>query len=395
MNEMETTLREYMDKKEKKTLDKVVSVCEAGNTQFVVALTNKLYDMIKRKVDRVDYSYVMASRGDITKIQNYDDLRKCLDIIHKIVIQYKQSTDSVDTVTTAIENMITRKKLFTKAFAINSPLPMLTYNSLALAVVQSTSYMIATCIEFIKDPTLNTFQMALDVTAYRKTAQNLLFTTLGDFNKSCQNKEFDTAMGIIMDKTIARESSEIFDTTVEPIKPLAINLKTQHDFTNIMPDTPFLSKEEIENDNIKVIHDVKEKAIKEGVISSSIAYYANRAWMAILNVIIPIIRRLTYSYYYNRQKMADYYQIQADFLDMNITNLQYNTNLSDDEKRRIIERQKKQVEKFRKRANDLSIDVNVSTKSSDKLSTDEARTFKADEIDDDSDEYSYSGSSLF
>ena len=364
MNEMETTLREFMDLNDRQTLNTVVSVCEAGNNQFIIALTNKLYDMIRKKVDRVDYSYVMGSRGDITKIPNYDDLNECLEIIRKIVIQYKQSTAPVDTVLTAIQNLVDRKKLFTRAFSINSPLPILTYNSIALAIVQSVSYLIATSSEFIKDPTIETFQMVLDVTAYRKTSQNLLFTNLEEFNKSCKSKEFDTAMGVIMDKTITKEASEVFDGTVEPkIEPLVLNKTID---SNVIPDSPFLTKEEIENDGIKVIHDVKEKAIKEGVISSTIAYGLNKAWMAILNIIIPIVRRLTYSYYFNRQKMSDYYQMQADFLAMNITNLQYNTNLTDEEKKRIIDRQKKQMDKFRKRANDLSIDINNSTNASDK-----------------------------
>lgn len=392
MNEMETTLREFMDLNDRQTLNTVVSVCEAGNNQFIIALTNKLYDMIRKKVDRVDYSYVMGSRGDITKIPNYDDLNECLEIIRKIVIQYKQSTAPVDTVLTAIQNLVDRKKLFTRAFSINSPLPILTYNSIALAIVQSVSYLIATSIEFIKDPTIETFQMALDVTAYRKTSQNLLFTNLEEFNKSCKSKEFDTAMGVIMDKTITKEASEVFDGTVEPkIEPLVLNKTID---SNVIPDSPFLTKEEIENDGIKVIHDVKEKAIKEGVISSTIAYGLNKAWMAILNIIIPIVRRLTYSYYFNRQKMSDYYQMQADFLAMNITNLQYNTNLTDEEKKRIIDRQKKQMDKFRKRANDLSIDINNSTNASDKLSSEESRKFTASEIDYDSDD-EYTGSSLF
>ena len=392
MNEMETTLREFMDLNDRQTLNTVVSVCEAGNNQFIIALTNKLYDMIRKKVDRVDYSYVMGSRGDITKIPNYDDLNECLEIIRKIVIQYKQSTAPVDTVLTAIQNLVDRKKLFTRAFAINSPLPILTYNSIALAIVQSVSYLIATSIEFIKDPTIETFQMALDVTAYRKTSQNLLFTNLEEFNKSCKSKEFDIAMGVIMDKTITKEASEVFDGTVEPkIEPLVLNKTID---SNVIPDSPFLTKEEIENDGIKVIHDVKEKAIKEGVISSTIAYGLNKAWMAILNIIIPIVRRLTYSYYFNRQKMSDYYQMQADFLAMNITNLQYNTNLTDEEKKRIIDRQKKQMDKFRKRANDLSIDINNSTNASDKLSSEESRKFTASEIDYDSDD-EYTGSSLF
>ena len=206
-NDMEL-LREYFDLTDSTTRKMLIHLDEAvgGSSQTIIALTSRLYDKIQEKVDRVDFSYVESSRGDITKIPHYAELCDCLDIIHRIVVEYKQDTAPVDTVLTAIQNLKVRTAMFKKAFMINAPLPKLTYNSIALAIVQSTSLLIATSIEYIKDPNADSFSMALDTVGYNKNRDNMLFHNLKSFNQSCANREFDKAMATVMERTVAKEA---------------------------------------------------------------------------------------------------------------------------------------------------------------------------------------------
>lgn len=415
--ELEQVLREYMDLSDRKTLKMAVAVSEAGSSQFLVALTSRLYDMIQQKVDKVDYSLVSASRGDISKIPNYSGLKECLDIIRKIVLEYKQPTTSVDIITTAIENLENRKKMFKKAFAINSPLPMLVYNDLAMAVIQSTSFLIAASIEYIKNPTDDTFTQALDVTGYNRAKDNLLFSTLKMFNEACVNKQFDAAMEEAMSKTVAKESVDMLftpDTTnipqvTPPAAPAPVDVpKTTDvpvatvakvDVVAVNPaDSMFQSPDDIANDTEKTIDDGEESKaqLQERGILAGLSYVTNKAVMGILNILVPIVRSATYSFYFRKQKMSDYYALQADLLQMNAEQLKNNENLSDSEKKAVYHRQMKKVLKYRQRANDLMIDTLNATKQADKLSNEEATKFKADDIDYDADSDTTSaGYSLF
>ena len=119
---------------------------------------------------------------------------------------------------------------------------------------------------------------------------------------------------------------------------------------------------------------------------------------SVAKLIIPIIRSVVYYFYYSKQKMSDYYATQADLIEMNAYKVQYNNSLTDEEKKKVFDKQMKMVTKFRKRSNGLNIDYNISKASSTKLDKEEAKKFKADDIDyskDDTDEDTYNKSSLF
>ena len=433
--ELKKVLHEFMDLSDNKTIKKFATITEAGQSQFLVALTGRLYDKIQEKVDNVDFSAVSGSRGDITKIPHYDSLTECLDIIRKIVIEYKQPTVQVDVVLTAIENLKTRKAMFMKAFAVNSPMPILTYNSIALAIVQSVTLLIATSIEFIKNPGSESFEMALDVTGYNKTRENLLFNNLQSFNKSCQSKELDRAMDAVMDRTVMKESIEII--AMKPIGPGSEEIHhhwiDMHNPIHTLPvvnppdptpaapilhhslvddlekpdmisstDSPFMSDKDIEDDKVAVIHDEKDekdsKSFQErGFLRAALGYLGDKIWLGILNSTIPLLRSLVYQYNFQRQKASDWYQLQADMLAMNKANLQYNNSLSDSEKKSVARKQQRQIDLFKKRANALQIDMQSSAVASEKLSNAEATKFKAEELefDNDNSDDNYNSSSLF
>ena len=159
--EFEIVMREHMDYSDRATLRAIAEASDDNQSQILTALTSKLYDLIVAKADKIDYSTIEKSKGVITKIQNYDQLVECVELIHDIVVQYKENTVSIDTVSTAIENIKKRETEFKKAFAIGSPIPILLYNNIVLSIVNSVSFMIATCIEYVKSPTANTFDIAL------------------------------------------------------------------------------------------------------------------------------------------------------------------------------------------------------------------------------------------
>lgn len=499
INEYSRIIREHFDFSDNYTRQFVSTLEEAGQEQLIAALSAALYEKIVAKVDDIDFGTIPKSRGDITRVEGFANTNECLDIIRKLVIQYNQKTDSVDSVITAINNIRNRKDLFTKGFAIKAEMPMMIYNLMVLAIERSTSFIIATCIQFVKDPESKNVKTALDKVAYEKTMDNMLFKQLESFNTLCKNGTMDKTLKSSMTKgksvneetdivgsVLGREddgtigdgsqssmnpfddnSSEdpefrdntdisrfdvynpsnipvplksdtkeevIFDDeensepmvaqSIKEIIPPQKNIMTQppivagavramfaaHDdnvepenipVVNHQDDIPGLMDEPINEDELRenTTTDLIGAAAKktDGFLGNNKKLITTAAVIAgiialpvlAVKVIIPFIRSLTYYFYYTKMKLSDYLEIQATLIEANINELENSTdnNMSEDKKKKIIEKQKKWADKLRKWSNNFDIDhkqaENNAKKESEKDSK-EKRTVGKDEDGDDS-----------
>lgn len=272
-----------------------MAMTEAEHNSTLTNLTSKLYDQIVKKAHNIDYGEIPKTKGDIGKLSNYEDLMDTLGIIRGIVKEYKQDTKPVDEISVAVSNLSGRKDMFERAFRYDCELPMLMYNNLVLAVIAGVSFMITSCIEFIKAPRDETFTIQLDKVAYNKSKDALLYNSLSKFNKSCESGDFDKAMNLILDKKIRK-------------------------FTGI--------------------------AIGTGII----------AGIVLLVNIIPLLRELTYFFFYVKNNISDFFAVQADLLTMNAYNVRRNEALDDAEKDDIVEKQLAIASKFRDVSNKFAID---------------------------------------
>lgn len=369
---MNDVLREHMDYSD---YDTIKAIAEASNeNQLLSALTSKLYDKIVEKADKIDFSSVSRSRGDITKIENYTSLVECIDIIRNIVIQYKENQFPVDTVNSAMENIRSRTDIFRKAFVINAPLPTMMYNTIVASIVTSISFLIATCIEYVKSPQAESFQIALDTVAYHKTFENLLFENLDKFNKACASGEIDDTLKLCMERSkMKHESAEI----------------------KVKPDAPFLSDEDIESD-IVAVHDKGKEKLNEGLISGS-SYVVSRVFLFIAKYLIRMIRDLVYYFYASRQKISDYYTTQAELLEMNAHQLRYDSTIDVDKRNKIFNDQMKIAAKWRNRANKFNVDYTTSKKAATDLANKEAKQYAIGDLDNynSNSEDAFAGSVLF
>ena len=290
-------IREYYDITDSETRKIVVGVSEADKNQVLSGITNKLYNNIIDKVDDIDFGTIPNSKGDITKIENFDKLMECLILLRQIMNEYKQDTrKNLDVIDTAIENVVSRKELFMKSFQMNLELPMVLYSTIVLSIVSSVSFMISSCIEFIKSPNQDTFDVEIDKVALNKTKDNLLFSNLAKFNEACRKGQVDSSIEYIIKNKIKN-------------------------FTGY----------------------------EIGFVLGGIAI------VGILLNIIPIMRELIFFFYHTRVRISDYFDIQADLLQMNAYNLEMQGK-QDEEKMKIAKKQMKVVDMFRKISNKISID---------------------------------------
>ena len=158
----------YFDTSDTMTRNILLAVNEVDQGTVMTSLSNKLYKHIVDKVDDIDFGTIPDSKGDITKIDNYDNLVDCINIITEILQQYHQPTDTVEIISIALQNMIDRRDLFERAYKLNVEMPIIIYNTIALAIVSSVSFLISACIEFIKLPNDQGFEIAVDRTAVFK-----------------------------------------------------------------------------------------------------------------------------------------------------------------------------------------------------------------------------------
>ena len=320
--EFDQVMREHMDISDTETRRSLIGLDEADKSKMLVSLTSKLYDKIVEKVDDINYGTIPASRGDITKIENYNSMTECLDIIYSILKQYDQNTEPVDTVVTAINNIKSRKELFTKAYAINAELPIVFYNTIVLSIVSSISFLIATSIEFIKNPGDDSFTVSLDKVAYVKTSNNLLLDNLRRVNTSCAKGELDKSL----------------------------------------------------NECMKV--NTKQMAGSAGfVILSAVSL------IGLAKVIIPILQELTYFFYNTPQTISDYFAVQADLIQMNTSNIVYR-DIDENKKKKIISKQLKIADKFRKISNVFNIEYKKAEKKSKHDRESDKKKYKTSEITD-------------
>ena len=290
-------IKEYCDIYDDETRQYLLSIDEAEQNQVLLSLTSKLYQSIVDKVDDIDFGKIPLSKGDITKVENYDQLKECCEVIKNILIQYKQDTTTIDTITDAMKNIEVRKEIFEKGFRYEVEMIMIIYCTMVLSVISSISFLISSCIEYIKVPNADNFQLSVDKVALQRTNANLLFTNLKKFNKTCKDGTMDKSLDYILKQ----------------------NMKQ---FTGL------------------------------AVVSATVAL------VVITLNIIPVIRELIFFFYYTRTRIADYFEIQSEVLKINAYNLennQYDTKHTKTEKKQIAAKQNKIAEVLKNIANKFAI----------------------------------------
>lgn len=339
-------VNKYMDIRDSETRKSMLALTEATDkNQVILSLSAKLYTLIAAEVDKIDYGKIPESRGDITKIPNFIELTECINTINKLLGQYGESTEPVDAVAEAIEHLKTDRKTWEKAFAINCDLPIALYNTIALSIVSSISFLISGSIEFIKDTGEESYTLKLDKVGYVKSKDNLLFKNLKKFNAACRNKQLQKSIDAVMksDKAVI-ESGEVV-------------------------------KEEV-------------SVIIAGVMATA-------SLISVLVLILPILQELVAFLYGARQNVSDYLSIQSDLVRLNAENVKLDTTKTPEERKKIYKKQIKIADTFKKISNKLAIKLKSSQNQAEKIIKDQnSAKYKVSDISTGTTELG-GGSSIF
>ena len=141
--EFKQIVSEYMDIADYKTTTRLYNLDEAEQNTVLLSLTNKLYQMIVAKIDDVEKGDIPKSRGDITRLPKYAQLKECAKTLTDIFEQYKEDTTPVKVIENAIDNLEDNSDVFVQSYMAKVDFGIMLYESVTLAVIGTLSSIIA------------------------------------------------------------------------------------------------------------------------------------------------------------------------------------------------------------------------------------------------------------
>ena len=321
---------------------------EAQKNTNIEHLTNRLYEHIKEQTDRIDFGTIPKSKGDITRVENFQNLVDCITTIHDLVVQYREDTRIVDQLSTAIENVQKRERIFSKAFFGYIDLPMMTYNATVLSIYSSVSLLIMSCIEYVKNGK-DSFEASFDKAAYVQTKDHVMYQYIEGFNRSCQDGTLDKLMNecIRSNLVATKEADGDLIDTAKSIGSAVFIAWTIGSFV--------------------------VKMFKGGSVVSNFLY--------------PL-RAFFYHIKYTQMKFSDWLAVQADFLQVNAENLKYREDRkgSDSHRDKVYSRQMKWVDRLRKLSNIFALKDKKAKKAAEDEQKRDDRNDQNDDREDDEDD---------
>ena len=322
--EFKQIVSEYMDITDYKTNTRLYNLDEAEQNTVLLSLTNKLYQMIVAKIDDVEKGDIPKSRGDITRLPKYNQLKECAKTLTSIFEQYKEDTAPVKVIENAIDNLEDNSDVFVQAYMAKVDFGIMIYESVTLAVIGSLSYMIACCIEYVKDPKNDGLTIVMDKTGVAKVKEHLLYENLVKFNEACRTNDVENA-----------------------IRPLIKN-RTQNLFG------------------------VGGMVLVKGLLIA----------VPTIIALIPLIKDLVYYFFAARQRVSVYFDIQADLLEMNANELKDNPNITTDaDKKSVIRKQLQVARTFRQIADKLAVEAKTAENKADKEIKKDNKKYRIDDVE--------------
>lgn len=319
-------VNEYMDIHDIETAKRVSVLDEAEQNSLLLSLTDKLYKMIVGKIDDIEFGDIPKTRGDITKLPKYDQIEQCIEVMKGIFKQYKEDIEPVMVIENALSNIRNHKDVFMASYAGKVELGIIMYNTMALSVVNGLSYMIAVCIEYIKDPKNEGLKIVLDKTAVAKVKDHLVYENLVKFNDSCRQGDIENSL-----RPLIKAKARGFAVALLGIKTLLI-------------------------------------------------------LGGVLIAVIPMIRDLVYFFFAARSRISTYFDIQADLLEMNANELQNDPDIKTEaEKSKVIKRQLAIASGFHKIADAIAVEAKVCERQATNEVKRDSKKYKVDEVDTNSD----------
>ena len=334
----------YFDESDTRTRSILLSINEADQNMVMQTLAAKFYGYIISKVDKIDFGQIPLSKGDIRRVEKFDQLQECLGILGQILQNYRQPMEDVDTVNIAVQNIIDRTDLFVKAYRLNVEMPIVVYNTMVLSVYSAVSLLISAHIEFIKMGNNAGYKIAVDTASKAHTKNRLLFDNLKHFNNMCSKGDFDKIMDQVMKAAVAKRESAGVSDAPEP--------QSNQEAASVLGGLATAAMAPVQG----------ALSLAQSAGSAIASFASSHPWLVIGGIIIAglffliqIIRNLIYYFYYKRTEWSDDCDNMSSLLYMNSMNMQGSLTRDEKTKKEIVGKQNKIADFFKKLGNKLRV----------------------------------------
>lgn len=176
--------RQYMEKMSKDDIHKI-------NGQQV----QNLYQAVMKK-SNIDFGDIPDSKGDIEKVKYYDSTIECLKALEELFRKNNINEPGVSVVKLSISNMKRFRPQFMNGFKSKHEFIMLTYNSLVMSIIDATSALVGSYMDFLVTDNANyAFNPHLD-----KKRSSVALSNLSSFNKYCERNQFGDALNYMLNE---------------------------------------------------------------------------------------------------------------------------------------------------------------------------------------------------
>lgn len=350
------------------TKKKVLFCNEAQKVVNIEHIANKLYNSIKSNCTSIDFGTIPSSKGVLTRVENYAQVLEALNTVKELVSSYNEKTNLADVVSTAFDNIMSRERTFTKAFALNIEFPMMIYNVSVLSCISAVSLLITSSVEYIKNGH-DSFSMSFDKTGYAKSKDHVLFQYLTQFNAICLDGSLDKMMNSCVknNMTAVKEDTEILN---------------EFDINKAIETGAAIAKSDSFKAAMNSVKDLGNTRFGK-IVMIAVGVGAS---IGVLIGFLKVLRRLIYHTLRLRMKVSDWFALQAYMLQINAENLKYREDVKGDEhKHKVYQSQMKWVTTLNSLSNAFALKNSKANKDLDRQDTEDSKSTYDDDDDSDDD----------
>jgi len=289
-----------------------MKLSEEEKVNYSKDIVAKIVKSIEDKNYELDNVMINKSKGKIRDVENYSYIKNSLDLLVYMQNSMNEKIPYLDICLSAHQNLIDNEENFNKGYRLNKLIVQILYSDLVLALIQSVSFLIATCVDYIKDP-------------YGNYQANVKY----NINK---NNKYPTVNLECLDKF----------NTMSKNGDLALF------FTKIYTD------KNLQED----VTDVFEDALLAGISLVGTIGKVLKAIVSFIPSIPEILRLMVSAFYFSRVKTSDYLRLQSYYIELNVERMR---NLENPNKK-SIQKQEKIMKDLVKLADKIDIDQKVSSK---------------------------------
>lgn len=274
-------------------------------SQINAVLVQKMYEHVL-KYNKCDFGNIPKSKGHIMDVDGMDDTVQCLDILLQLHQKNNISHQDIEAVKTAISTMNRLSNSFGYGFSTNNDYLIITYNTIVMAIMDSTSNLIADYMSYMITPD----EVKYTGISKQHKGQNLVtIDIIKRFNKLSADGVLDKTVNAIVSNTTKRSAGT--RAKVATTESLTVS------------------------------------AIVGAVALTAATLFGIKA-------LVGLIRETVFMFYHSRVKFADYLETQAAFLEMNRLVVE-NSNKPASQKEKVLQKQKKVILKLRQLADKIKI----------------------------------------